>query len=109
MKKFLSTLCAIVMMCMMTACGGGKSTEKDNIGITDTEYCNQLRRYGAADAHIDRNAGALLYGVYSGSVVDAKSTARMMWKDAYDSGIRGIDECRVVELPSGKVLGRYKN
>lgn len=108
MKRIISAICAIVMLCMMTACGGSKSTEADNVGITDSEYCNQLRRYGAADAHIDRNAGALLYGVRAGQVVEAQSTAKMMWQDAYDSGIRGINECRVVELPSGDVLGRYK-
>lgn len=109
MKKIIFALFAAVMMCAMTACGGSKSTENDNIGITDSEYCNQLRRYGAADAYIDRNAGALLYGVRTGEVVDAKTTAKLMWQDAYDSGIRGIDECRVVELPSGDVIGRYKH
>lgn len=109
MKRIIYTTCAIVMMCIMTACGGHKSSESDNVGITDSEYINQVRRMGAADAHIDRESGVFMYGVVSGQVVDADATARLMYRDAYDSGIRGIDECRVIELPSGKMIGRYKN
>ena len=105
MKRIILSTCIAVLMC---ACGGHKSSESDNVGITDKEYIQQLRRWGAADAHIDRENGVLMYGVVSGQVANADATARLMYQDAYETGIRGIDECRVIELPSGKMLGRYK-
>lgn len=115
MKKVVLLLAMVSVL----ACACSRSNSNDsngsiigstlNEGITDEEYCNQLQSYGAADAFIDRSNGVFSYGVVEGAVTgNPDDVARLMYEDAYESGIRGISECRVVELPKGKMLGRYK-
>ena len=86
-----------------------KSSQDENVGITDEEYCQKLRDWGAADAFIDRENSVFSYGVYKEQISgDADAVAKLWYEDAYESGIRGVVECRVVELPKGKMIGRYK-
>lgn len=110
MKTFLLPLgVACAFLCV--SCGGSSaSSESENVGTTDAAYVEQLRSWGAADVFIDRENRVLLYGVTAGEGSgDPDEVARLHYEDAISSGIRGIDECRIVELPGYKVLGRYKN
>lgn len=107
MKKWI---CSALLSVLLSACSssGGSSVEL-NVGITDEEYCSRLREWGAADVFINRKDGVFSYGVLVGEVSgDPDVVARLWYEDAYNSGIRGISECRVVELPKGKIIGRYK-
>lgn len=107
MKKYLLAVCAALSL---VSCGNVKKEAVQNVCISDEEYCDRLRSYGAADASIDRTSdGVFSYGVEEGSVSgDPDDVAKLMYEDAYASGVRGISECRVVELPKGKMIGRYK-
>ena len=100
---------AVALASLLVSCSNGGGSAEQNIGITDTEYCDKLRSYGAADAFIDRSDGVLSYGVVEGAVTgNPDDVARLMYEDAYEAGIRGLSDCRGPELPKGKMLGRYK-
>lgn len=100
---------AVALASLLVSCSKSGRSAEQNVGITDTEYCDKLRSYGAADAFINRSDGVFSYGVVEGAVTGSPDdVARLMYEDAYESGIRGVSECRVVELPTGKMLGRYK-
>lgn len=100
---------AMALASLFVSCSNGGRSAEQNVGITDSEYCDKLRSYGAADAFIDRSNGVFSYGVAEGAVTgNPDDVARLMYEDAYESGVRGLSECRVVELPKGKMLGRYK-
>lgn len=76
---------------------------------SDEEYCSQLKGWGLADAYIDRNNNALLIGVTAGQVTgDPDEVAKTYFNDAVGSGVRGLKECRIMQLPEGKMIGRYK-
>lgn len=104
-------MCIVVGLVMcVSSCSNNKYVQREeNVGITDEEYCDQLRSSGAADAYINRNDGSFSYGVVEGQLTaDPDNVARLMYDDAIGSGIRDIVECRVILLPDGKMIGRYK-
>jgi hypothetical protein len=115
-EKFLVM---IALVALLTACNVRTATPKDDTDDTagvETEasttgdaYCKQLIEYGAADACIDHAQGILYVGFTAGQVAaHADDVAKLWYEDAVSSGVKGLTECRLMELPAGKMVGRYK-
>ena len=108
---------AVAALALLTATGSAPNKEAEadptEVGTatttSDEEYCTQLKGWGLADAYIDRNNNALLIGVTAGQVTgDPDEVAKTYFNDAVGSGVRGLKECRIMQLPEGKMIGRYK-
>lgn len=109
---------AVAALAFLTAtCSpNNKQAEADPTDVVETAntasdeaYCSQLKDWGLADAYIDRSNNALLIGVTAGQVTgDPDEVAKTYFNDAVGSGVRGLKECRIMQLPEGKMIGRYK-
>lgn len=101
-----SILLTSVLLLGLFSCGESETRPKE-YKEADKAFCDSLRSWGAADAHIDDHS-ILLFGAYKGQIVaDPDEVAKLWYEHATGIGIKGLKGCRIVELPANKILGSY--
>lgn len=106
---------AAATLFVLTRCDGAKERQGAAVeatatatGQSDKSYCEWLKSSGAADAYIEPGERILYIGFTSGAVTGTPDdVARLWFEDAAASGV-AVSECRIMELPKGKMIGRYK-
>lgn len=77
----------------------------NSIEILRDKACNELKSWGARDAHFDED-GYLVYGVLRSDLsANANDVALSMYQMVCD--VPGTKGCKVVDLKTNKELGRY--
>lgn len=79
--------------------------ESSSFEILRNKACNELKSWGARDAYYDED-GYLVYGVLRSDLsANANDVAMSMYQMVSD--VPGTKGCKVVDVKTKKVLGRY--